>query len=393
MMAPSLKRSRRRFPDEPPRDEKDSTGVTLLNGPMDSLTIPGFEFIEKIGQGGMAEVWKARQVSLDRIVAIKILHPQLAGDAHEVDRLLMEARSAAKLKHVGIVQVYDANLIDGMPYVIMEYIAGYNVSDWVRRKGRLEERDALLVAECVATALSCAWTVAGIIHCDIKPDNIMVDRDGTIKVADLGLARSIGPRSSRASSEEIMGTPSYISPEQSQGGQALDCRSDIYSLGAMLYHLVTGRRLFEQYKDLDAMDRQITDQEPDPLELNPAISQGLAWLIEKMLVKDREGRQSDWNAVLKDIAAVQAGRMPVSSIPTSGQVSTVKRSPRRHLPNRRSSGISMSAVKDEGGSVKAAASVAPAGGKKLFWVECKHLTRRRAGEGLAPSPAGPFGRC
>lgn len=306
-----------------------------MRAPMESLNIPGFELIEKIGQGGMAVVWKARQMSLDRIVAIKFLQPQLAGDTNEVDRLLTEARSAAKLKHVGIVQVYDANLSDGVPYVIMEYIAGYNVGDWVRRKGALDERDALLVAECVATALNHAWTLAGIIHCDIKPDNIMVDRDGTIKVADLGLARSIGPRSARAASEEIMGTPSYISPEQSSGEQALDCRTDIYSLGATLYQLITGRRLFEQYPDRDAMDRQMTDQEPDPLDLNPAISQGLAWLIEKMLAKKREDRQPDWHAVLKDIESVQAGRMPISPLLGEGQKSTIKRSPRRQIPARR----------------------------------------------------------
>jgi serine/threonine protein kinase len=339
-----------------------------LNGPMEFLTIPGFEFIEKIGQGGMAVVWKARQISLDRIVAIKFLQPQLVCDANEVDRLLTEARSAAKLKHVGIVQVYDANLSDGVPYVIMEYIAGYNVGDWVRRKGRLDECDALLVAECVATALNHAWTAAGIIHCDIKPDNVMVDRDGTIKVADLGLARSIGSRSGRASSEEVMGTPSYISPEQSQGGQALDCRTDIYSLGTMLYHLVTGRRLFDQYPDLEAMDRQITDQEPDPMDLNPSMSQGLAWLIEKMLAKDRENRQPDWTAVLKDIASVQAGRLPISPTLKAGQVSTIKRSARRHVPVRRPSRFSQpAAIGNSVGALSPEASSSGVG-KILFYL-------------------------
>jgi Leucine-rich repeat (LRR) protein len=335
---------------------------------MESFTIPGFELIEKIGQGGMAVVWKARQISLDRIVAIKFLPPQLVCDANEVDRLLTEARSAAKLKHVGIVQVYDANLSDGMPYVIMEYIAGYNVGDWIRRKGRLDERDALLVAECVATALDHAWTVAGIIHCDIKPDNIMVDRDGTIKVADLGLARSIGPRSGRVLSEEIMGTPSYISPEQSRGDPSLDCRTDIYSLGTMLYHMASGRRLFDQYPDLEAMDRQITDQDQDPLDVNPAMSQGLAWLIEKMLAKDREHRQADWTAVLQDIAAVQAGRMPVSPILKAGQVSTIKRSPRRQAPARRPMARSRSTSRGGGVGGQLAESSSPDGGRRLLFL-------------------------
>lgn len=290
--------------------------------------IPGFEFIERVGQGGMAEVWKARQISLDRIVAVKVLQAQLARSAEDIKRLLAEARAAAKLKHQGIVQVYDAGEANGLYYIVMEFIAGYNVGEWLRRKKMLDEHDALLVAECVASALNYSWTTAGIIHCDIKPDNVMVDRDGTIKVADLGLSRIINPRIARPAVEEIIGTPSYISPEQSKGEVELDCRTDIYALGATLYHMVTGKRLFEQYPDLEAMDRQISDVEPDPIEFNPALSPGICWMIEKMLVKDRDGRQSGWDQVLEDIHAVQEGRMPVTSRPAVG-ASTVKRSPHR----------------------------------------------------------------
>ena len=296
-----------------------------------AFALPGFELIEKAGQGGMAEVWKARQVSLDRVVAIKILHPQLSNNTDEIDRLLTEARAAAKLKHQGIVQVYDAGKSGGHYYIVMEFIAGYSIGEWLRRKNIIEEREALLVAECVATALHYAWATARIIHCDIKPDNIMVDRDGAIKVADLGLAHMVNPRLARPKVEEIIGTPSYISPEQSQGEDSLDCRTDIYALGAMLYHMVTGRRLFEKYPDLEAMDRQITDFEPDPIEFNPNLSAGICWLIEKMLVKDREGRQADWDEVMGDIKAVQEGLLPVTSRPTEG-ASTVKRSRNRPAP-------------------------------------------------------------
>jgi serine/threonine-protein kinase len=297
---------------------------------MGPIELAGFEMLEKIGQGGMAVVWKARQISLDRIVAIKFLLPQFSSNREDVQRLLTEARSAAKLKHPGIVQVYDANEVHGVYYIVMEYIAGYNVGEWLRRKHVIGEKDAVLVAECVARALQYAWTHAQIIHCDIKPDNVMVDRDGTIKVADLGLSRTIGLRSERGQTgvEEVMGTPSYISPEQSRGGIELDCRTDIYALGAMLYHMLTGRRLFEQYSDAEAMDKQISDFDADPLDINPQLSNGVCWLIEKMLAKDRDRRQPDWAAVIADIHAVQRGRLPVSP-PAADGASTIQRNRRR----------------------------------------------------------------
>ncbi|MEI8354199.1 MAG: serine/threonine-protein kinase, partial [Lentisphaerota bacterium] len=150
-----------------------------------ALHIPGFEMIEKIGQGGMAVVWKARQISLDRIVAIKVLSAQYKRDAADVQRFQSEAQQAAKLKNAGIVQVYDTGVVKGVYYIVMEYVAGYTVGDWVRRKGALSEKDALQVCEHVAKALEYAWQRAGIIHCDIKPDNVILDADGSVKVADL----------------------------------------------------------------------------------------------------------------------------------------------------------------------------------------------------------------
>ena len=208
--------------------------VTLLlrdEDAMSPMQIPGFEMIAKLGEGGMASVWKARQLSLDRIVAIKILSSRMASDADDVQRFQFEAQSAAKLKHPGIVQVYDAACEQGIYYFVMEYVAGYTVGQWLRRKGVLPFEDALLVADGVADALGYAWSKAGIIHCDIKPENVMIDADGTVKVADLGLARTIRTMGAQAEIADIMGTPAFISPEQAEGRQDLDCRTDIYSLG------------------------------------------------------------------------------------------------------------------------------------------------------------------
>ena len=296
-----------------------------------SIKINGFDILEKLGEGGMASVWKARQVSLDRTVAIKVLSDRLALAPEDIRRFQEEAQAAAKLKHPGIVQVHDASAEDGLYYFIMEYVAGYTVGDWVRRKGVLSEQDALLVAECVADALSYAWDRAGIIHCDIKPDNLIIDEDGTVKVADLGLARTIRAMGTDAKAPaEIMGTPAYISPEQAQGDPHLDFRADIYSLGAMLYHLVTGKMMFEGCSEDEILDKQISDTVPDPLEVNPSLSKAVCWLIERMTAKKPAQREDSWDAVRQDILGVRRGLLPTGKVLPDG-ASTVRRSDRRNL--------------------------------------------------------------
>jgi serine/threonine-protein kinase len=279
----------------------------------------------------MAEVWKARQISLDRVVAIKMLTHQALPDAETLDRFHTEARAAAKVNHPGIVQVHDAGEQNGAPYYVMEYVEGKTVGDLLEEQGHVPEENALIVAECVALALAHAWNKARIIHCDIKPDNVLVARDGTIKIADLGLARIFGARQSDEGADQILGTPNYTSPEQAEGVEPLDCRSDIYSLGAMLYHLVTGTIPFRGSRGSAAMDLHVAAFLPDPLELRAELKPTTAWLIEKMMVKDRNLRLQNWEDVLADIRAVKAGRMPAGPYPEPGQ-STVGRSSARGAP-------------------------------------------------------------
>jgi len=292
------------------------------------FNIAGFEVLDKLGEGGMASVWKARQISLDRTVAIKVLSDRLAADAGDIDRFQTEARAAAKLKHPGIVQVYDASAEGGLYYFVMEYVAGYTVGEWVRRKGRLSEKEVLLVGECVADAMGYAWERERIIHCDIKPDNVMIDEDGTVKVADLGLARTISAMNAEEDSEDVMGTPAYISPEQAQGLPDLDCRADIYSLGATLYHMLTGKMLFEGHAQEEIMELQLTDRVPDPLDTVPGVSKGVCWLLERMLCKDRVLRESSWDEVRRDIRRVSRGLLPLGPAIPDG-ASTLQRSARR----------------------------------------------------------------
>ncbi len=278
-----------------------------------AFMLPNFEVIGLLGRGGMASVWKARQISLDRYVAVKILSSAFATDQEDIQRFRQEARTAAQLKHPGIVQIYDANFSDGVYYFVMELVDGYTMGDLLRRKGVITMEDALIVAESVSVALDYAWTHYQMVHCDIKPDNIMVDADGAVKVTDLGLCRSVslakGFHTGKA--DEIMGTPAYMSPEQVCGDEKLDCRSDIYELGASLYHMLTGRMLFHGKSD-DEMIRCHVDasQAPDVREFAPDVSNAFVLLLEKMLAKDASHRQRDWKLMLADLNRVRDGHPP-----------------------------------------------------------------------------------
>lgn len=294
---------------------------------MSDVRLAGFELIEKIGEGGMGQVWKARQLSLDRIVAIKLLPSRFSHDPESVRQMMKEARTAAKLKHSGIVQVYDASECNGNYYFVMEYVDGYTVGQWVTRKKALPVKDALVVVESVAAALDYAWHTSGLIHCDLKPENIMVDHDGTIKVADLGLSLTQDSQVTQQS-EEVAGTPGYISPEQVMGEEQLDCRTDIYALGCCLYQMVTGARPFAGLKDSEAMEAQVSSQISDPRDLVPDLPGPVCALIERMMVKDRDDRLRDWSAVLADVHRVSKGLMPSGHQPAEG-ASTVKG---RHIP-------------------------------------------------------------
>jgi len=273
----------------------------------------------------MGHVWKARQLSLDRIVAIKLLPPRFSHDVESVRQIIQEARTAAKLKHPGIVQVYDANEQNGSFFFVMEYVDGYTVGQWVRRKQLLQPKDALIVVESVANALNYAWHTSELIHCDLKLENVMVDNDGTIKVADLGLSLTRDSKSS-LQDDEVAGTPGYIAPEQVIGTAVLDCRADIYSLGCCLYHMVTGMRPFHELSDSDAMEAQISSFIPDPRDVVSSIPGPVCALIERMLVKNRESRLKDWQSVLSEVHRVQKGLAP-SGPPLEENASTMRRRP------------------------------------------------------------------
>jgi serine/threonine-protein kinase len=203
--------------------------------------IPGFQIISKLGAGAMATVYKARQVSLDRLVAIKVLPRKYTKNQQFVERFYAEGRAAAKLNHPNIVGALDVGKAGEFHYFVMEHVEGHTVFDHINDHGRYEEQEALEIARHVGRALEHAHE-QGFIHRDVKPKNIMITPEGTVKLADMGLARAVSDReAAEAEQGKAFGTPYYISPEQIRGVVDVDYRADIYGLGATLYHMLTGQ--------------------------------------------------------------------------------------------------------------------------------------------------------
>jgi len=271
--------------------------------------ISGFELIEKLGEGGMGSVFKAKQISLDRMVALKILPPDLSNDADEIERFKLEARSAAKLSHPGIVQVYETGGHHGVFYIVMEFIDGYNAGEWIRRDDKLSQADTLFIADSVAKGLQYAWDKHNIIHRDIKPDNILIDADGTIKLADLGLAKIVGSKDAALAVDDMC-TPHYCSPEQAAAEKISDPSSDIYSLGATMYHMVTGQLPFDNPEDpLAPLEGHANEYLPDPRKFNSKLSTKFVLLVAKMMAKEKEDRYPSWADLLVDIGRVNTNKV------------------------------------------------------------------------------------
>lgn len=275
--------------------------------------LEGFTFGRCLGRGGMATVWEAYQKDPGRVVAVKILNEDISARPQEVDSFYAEAKLAAALDHPNIVPVFEVGVQRGKYYYcVMELASGYDTCKWLVRKGRLSEADALTIAESVAVALDYASKTLGIIHCDIKPANIMVDGDGMVRITDMGLARL----RRTADNEYITGTPAYMSPEQTTGAAALDERSDIYSLGATIYHLLAGHALFPAKGNEEIMECQRSVPAPDIREANPDVTPACAAMLARFLAKSPDDRPQSWPEAIDIIHAVMEGRMPAKHAAT-----------------------------------------------------------------------------
>lgn len=273
--------------------------------------LPGYELIELIGRGSMGVVFKARQVSMDRIVAVKILRRELASNKEFIERFHREAKIAAKLSHNNIVQAIDSGEYRGYHYFVMEYVDGTNIREELEKGKVYEEREALEIILQVAEALDHAYR-RGLVHRDIKPENIMLTKEGIPKLADLGLARiSEGDPMAKAEKGIAIGTPYYMSPEQIRGQEDIDIRADIYSLGATLYHMVTGRVPFPGKDPVEVMRKHLHEPLIPPDHINQRLSSGLGEVVEKMMAKRREDRYQTPEELITDLKRLLAGEAPL----------------------------------------------------------------------------------
>ncbi len=282
------------------RDSRDSTNQ-----------IPGYKVLGKLGSGAMAVVYKAKQLSLDRIVAIKVLPKKFVQKSDYVERFYKEGRLAARLNHNNIVQAIDVGEIGGLYYFVMEYVEGKTLYDDLSKGKVFSEKEALDIVIQIAKALAHAHA-QGLIHRDVKPKNIMIHKDGTVKLADMGLAREASDiKAARHEQGKTFGTPYYIAPEQIRGDIDIDGRADVYSLGGTLYHMVTGRVPFEANSPSEVMKKHLHEPLIPSDHINTALSAGISEVIELMMAKNRNDRYKDMAEALADLQAVRDGRSPL----------------------------------------------------------------------------------
>jgi serine/threonine-protein kinase len=275
-----------------------------------SQRIPGYKIRKKLGSGAMATVFLAQQLSLDRPVAIKILPKRFSDNEKFIDRFYKEGRAAAKLNHPNIVSAYDVGRAGEHHYFVMEYVDGRTVHDRIARDKRIPEQEAAEIVKQVAKALKHAHE-RGFVHRDIKPKNIMIARNGIVKLADLGLARAISDEAAaKAEAGRAYGTPYYISPEQIRGEVSIGPAADIYGLGATFYHMVTGRVPFEGKNPSAVMHKHLRAPLQPPDHINPEISAGCAQVIEMMMAKKPRDRYQGADDLLQDLELLSQGEPP-----------------------------------------------------------------------------------
>jgi beta-lactam-binding protein with PASTA domain/predicted Ser/Thr protein kinase len=265
----------------------------------------------RIGAGGMAEVFRGFDPVLSRTVAIKVLLPQFARDTSFVHRFRREAQAAARLNQPNIVGVYDSGSDDDTQFIVMEYIEGRTLAEFMSAGRRPTPVQAAEIAQKIAAAIAAAHA-QGVIHRDIKPGNVMVTRDGTVKVMDFGIARMLGPETAPQTSA-VLGTASYLSPEQAQG-TPVDARTDIYSLGAVLYELLTGRPPFTGDSSVAVAYKQVNETPELPSSLNPDVPPSMDAVVMKALSKNPSNRYQSADEFSADLARVIAGQ-PVEATP------------------------------------------------------------------------------
>ena len=284
-----------------------------------------YEIVEYIGQGGMATIYKAHQTSLDRFVALKVIHPVLKNDQAFLSRLNREALIIAKLNHPNIVTVYDFTQFEGVPFLVLRYIDGKTLKE-VLQQQRLGTQSILKIMRPVADALAYAHS-RGVLHRDVKPSNILIDNDGHVFLTDFSLARIEHSSESTLSRDMMIGSPHYLSPEQAKS-EPVDARTDIYSLGIVLYEMFTGQVPFSAETPYGTILAHINDQPRAPRTINPKMPPAVEQVLLKTIAKDPKDRYPSVREMMR--ALENAARGPVEETPAPIPLMDYK--PARTLP-------------------------------------------------------------
>lgn len=271
----------------------------------DGLDVLGLEVLRLLGEGGMGRVYLARDSALDRLVAVKVLKPRLDEDAPSQRRFLREARILATIDHPHVVRVHSLVDVGERAALVMEYVTGHNLAHRIATEGALPSGECLRIVAQACEALSAAWS-EGVIHRDVKPSNVLLDEQGQVKLADFGLAR---PRRVDAAitlpGGAILCTPHYVSPEQARGVSDLDFRSDLYSLGIVLFEMLTGQRPFAAASPLALVAKHLEEPMPSPRDLRPDVPRGLEELVSWLTDKKPERRPSSYDELLDGVESLR----------------------------------------------------------------------------------------
>src|SRR3954466_14222036 len=288
----------------------------------------------QIGAGGMSTVYRAFDANLERRVAIKLLHREIAADSDQLERFRREARAVAQLSHPHIVGVIDAGEDEGRPYIVFEYVEGETLKERIRRMGRLPIDEAIAYTIEIARALGCAHTNQ-IVHRDIKPQNVLIDAEGSAKVTDFGIARSL-EQDGLTADGRVLGTTDYVSPEQALG-QDVNGQSDIYSLGVVLYEMLTGEVPFHGENQVAVAMKHVREDLPDIQVRRPEVSATLAAVLDHMTEKDLDRRYADVDTLVADLEealAIETARSGTSTGEATAVLRTIPAQARRRLPLR-----------------------------------------------------------
>src|ERR671931_119641 len=280
-----------------------------------------FRLEEKIGAGGMSTVYRAYDPTLERWVAIKLMHRDISTDPDQLERFRREARAVARLNHPHLVTVIDAGEDEGTPYIVFEYVEGETLKERIRRFGRLPVPEAVAYAIEMFRALSSAHA-RRLVHRDIKPQNVLIDEEGRAKVTDFGIARSLEAHGLTAPGR-VLGTTDYVSPEQALGHEVTE-QSDVYSLGICLYEMLTGEVPFKADTQVAVAMKHVREPMPDVQRVRPEISAALAVVVERATAKETANRYRTVSEMVRDLEEVLAIEVARSG-GTSGEATAVLR--------------------------------------------------------------------